>query len=132
MVAGPMTGAWEAMTAAEVNQHRSLKYLPASGWDQYVRDRNNGGRPLTTMGGAQREAFTAGAQRAKRTQALWDTLPTDEPIWELRAGRTSIFRPEENTSELQSLMRISYAAFCFKKKQYQLCIDSISNSTNSN
>src|SRR3546814_567497 len=93
MVAGPMTGAWEAMTAAEVNQHRSLKYLPASGWDQYVRDRNNGGRPLTTMGGAQREAFTAGAQWAKRTQALWDTLPTDEAIWELRAGRTSIFYP---------------------------------------
>src|SRR3546814_2951506 len=25
-------------------------------------------------------------------------------------------RPEEHTSELQSLMRISYAAFCFKKQ----------------
>src|SRR3546814_3152001 len=27
-----------------------------------------------------------------------------------------IFRSEEHTSELQSLMRISYAAFCSKKK----------------
>src|SRR3546814_1798482 len=27
-------------------------------------------------------------------------------------------RPEEHTSELQSLMRISYAVFCFKKKKY--------------
>src|SRR3546814_6028210 len=26
-------------------------------------------------------------------------------------------RPEEHTSELQSLIRISYAVFCFKKKQ---------------
>src|SRR3546814_8087373 len=26
------------------------------------------------------------------------------------------FRSEEHTSELQSLMRISYAVFCFKKK----------------
>src|SRR3546814_5836385 len=26
-------------------------------------------------------------------------------------------RPEEHTSELQSLMRISYAVFCLKKKQ---------------
>src|SRR3546814_9754788 len=27
-------------------------------------------------------------------------------------------RSEENTSELQSLMRISYAVFCLKKKRY--------------
>src|SRR3546814_955420 len=29
------------------------------------------------------------------------------------------FRSEEHTSELQSLMRISYAVFCLKKKQQQ-------------
>src|SRR3546814_6678338 len=29
------------------------------------------------------------------------------------------FRSEEHTSELQSLMRISYAAFCLKKKKSQ-------------
>src|SRR3546814_1722679 len=31
----------------------------------------------------------------------------------------SSFRSEEHTSELQSLMRISYAVFCLKKKQSQ-------------
>src|SRR3546814_3250209 len=30
--------------------------------------------------------------------------------------RTGILRSEEHTSELQSLMRISYAVFCLKKK----------------
>src|SRR3546814_7886026 len=30
-------------------------------------------------------------------------------------------RSEEHTSELQSLMRISYAVFCLKKKQKQKC-----------
>src|SRR3546814_8647580 len=30
----------------------------------------------------------------------------------------SFFRSEEHTSELQSLMRISYAVFCLKKKKY--------------
>src|SRR3546814_8824268 len=30
---------------------------------------------------------------------------------------TSLFRSEEHTSELQSLMRISYAVFCLKKKK---------------
>src|SRR3546814_1774279 len=31
----------------------------------------------------------------------------------------SRFRSEEHTSELQSLMRISYAVFCLKKKKQQ-------------
>src|SRR3546814_1507552 len=31
-----------------------------------------------------------------------------------------IFRSEEHTSELQSLMRISYAVFCLKKKKHTL------------
>src|SRR3546814_7188611 len=43
-------------------------------------------------------------------------------IWlEPRSGGGSIFhftlRSEEHTSELQSLMRISYAVFCLKKKK---------------
>src|SRR3546814_9485288 len=32
-------------------------------------------------------------------------------------GTTPLHRSEEHTSELQSLMRISYAVFCLKKKQ---------------
>src|SRR3546814_3207637 len=32
-------------------------------------------------------------------------------------SRFSCLRSEEHTSELQSLMRISYAVFCLKKKQ---------------
>src|SRR3546814_4958051 len=32
-------------------------------------------------------------------------------------GDRGIFRSEEHTSELQSLMRISYAVFCLKKKK---------------
>src|SRR3546814_6622985 len=33
---------------------------------------------------------------------------------------TPVWRSEEHTSELQSLMRISYAVFCLKKKKYNL------------
>src|SRR3546814_2337511 len=33
------------------------------------------------------------------------------------AHRLAPFRSEEHTSELQSLMRISYAVFCLKKKK---------------
>src|SRR3546814_7019300 len=34
-----------------------------------------------------------------------------------RSGRLAAVRSEEHTSELQSLMRISYAVFCLKKKK---------------
>src|SRR3546814_4371000 len=34
------------------------------------------------------------------------------------SASTRAIRSEEHTSELQSLMRISYAVFCLKKKQY--------------
>src|SRR3546814_1083083 len=37
------------------------------------------------------------------------------PPW-LLAATSSVGRSEEHTSELQSLMRISYAVFCLKKK----------------
>src|SRR3546814_1580819 len=37
-----------------------------------------------------------------------------KPIW--NAVLSSLVRSEEHTSELQSLMRISYAVFCLKKK----------------
>src|SRR3546814_9982954 len=45
----------------------------------------------------------------------------DEPVKGLRGQlnlrRPSARRSEEHTSELQSLMRISYAVFCLKKKK---------------
>src|SRR3546814_5374604 len=41
--------------------------------------------------------------------------PAEEPY-----VRISQFRSEEHTSELQSLMRISYAVFCSKKKKNQI------------
>src|SRR3546814_4304229 len=42
--------------------------------------------------------------------AAWKIAPA------LAAGNCTVIRSEEHTSELQSLMRISYAVFCLKKK----------------
>src|SRR3546814_5818835 len=42
---------------------------------------------------------------------------TAEKIWKIPAGTIQEKRSEEHTSELQSLMRISYAVFCLKKKK---------------
>src|SRR3546814_6926262 len=39
-----------------------------------------------------------------------------EPAGQVAADHVAVARSEEHTSELQSLMRISYAVFCLKKK----------------
>src|SRR3546814_4439942 len=41
-----------------------------------------------------------------------------------RLQQAQVNRSEEHTSELQSLMRISYAVFCLKKKRIENTIDS--------
>src|SRR3546814_3037288 len=49
----------------------------------------------------------------------WRTLPERdrERKFSALAIRQALDRSEEHTSELQSLMRISYAVFCLKKKK---------------
>src|SRR3546814_7848713 len=42
---------------------------------------------------------------------------TFSPGWPVSQSRRAARRSEEHTSELQSLMRISYAVFCLKKKK---------------
>src|SRR3546814_5226012 len=45
-------------------------------------------------------------------------IDEDEPGMLVQGDRHQAERSEEHTSELQSLMRISYAVFCLKKKKY--------------
>src|SRR3546814_9483714 len=47
------------------------------------------------------------------------TYLDNEPLG--RVTSVPLYRSEEHTSELQSLMRISYAVFCSKKKTYAQC-----------
>src|SRR3546814_12889879 len=55
--------------------------------------------------------------RARCTRTWTATCPTTaSPAAAATHGR----RSEEHTSELQSLMRISYAVFCLKKKKEEL------------
>src|SRR3546814_7262737 len=45
-------------------------------------------------------------------------VATEQPVHDtLRTRQPTARRSEEHTSELQSLMRISYAVFCLKKKR---------------
>src|SRR3546814_10914691 len=60
------------------------------------------------------EALTVVLRDAERR--IWS--PFSPPRWlPVRRNREVRDRSEEHTSELQSLMRISYAVFCLKKKK---------------
>src|SRR3546814_4509924 len=83
-------------------------------------------QPYRPAAGRQRHCMS-GYQR-KPSAPLWHLCPTDQlsngtprhgaaaPDAEPGALRSG-YRSEEHTSELQSLMRISYAVFCLKKKK---------------
>src|SRR3546814_7061794 len=80
--------------------HRSVELLPAQ------RARHGVGRQSTPPrgGGSMHETSSTDAPTGRGTQD-----PSFIPA----------LRSEEHTSELQSLMRISYAVFCLKKKNIQ-------------
>src|SRR3546814_5194569 len=65
----------------------------------------------------EQEALTIRAQGAKQAQIIRAEADADASrIYAESFGKDPDFRSEEHTSELQSLMRISYAVFCLKKK----------------
>src|SRR3546814_8386544 len=80
---------------------RVVARLPASS------STNTSSRPFST-------------KKVSSTSWVWAAFPCPgstymiDRVW-ARAG----MRSEEHTSELQSLMRISYAVFCLKKKKKQ-------------
>src|SRR3546814_3871764 len=68
--------------------------------------------PYTTLFRSKRAAFGHGFQF--QSKGLTRHQPRVDPQWSTVRGRS-----EEHTSELQSLMRISYAVFCLKKKTHK-------------
>src|SRR3546814_2192959 len=72
--------------------------------------RSNGGRPGVAV---------TKAPSAVRSPTAWMTAvsaPAVNPRTGVTPPKLTVSRSEEHTSELQSLMRISYAVFCLKKK----------------
>src|SRR3546814_10739064 len=49
-------------------------------------------------------------------KAFEASLLVENHVLDLNVGQVEVFKSEEHTSELQSLMRISYAVFCLKTK----------------
>src|SRR3546814_6569885 len=65
-----------------------------------------------TAGVRKGSVFSKEASQTKIYRELWERAE--------KLGADAVIRSEEHTSELQSLMRISYAVFCLKKKKKKL------------
>src|SRR3546814_4624480 len=70
------------------------------------------GAPLSVAGPSQAQD--------ECTSPVSTTTPPWPPTAPTSSSRAAGYRSEEPTSELQSLMRTSYAVFCLKKKKQQL------------
>src|SRR3546814_5208153 len=75
--------------------------------------------PYTTLFRSDRTSTAGRCVLEKRTLHIHDRLnePGLPPLPQSYASGARTLRSEEHTSELQSLMRISYAVFCLKKKK---------------
>src|SRR3546814_3654816 len=78
----------------------------------FVLDRRNG-QPITPVMERRVPRSTVPGERAAATQPFSTGMPSfaGPPL------RERDMRSEQHTSELQSLMRTSYAVFCLKKKK---------------
>src|SRR3546814_1878104 len=90
--------------------------LPISGRS----DRRRSGKTLRRLPMDGRQA----AERTRRTRRCYLAAAREASVRGRRVAarrrlchRRAMTRSEEHTSELQSLMRISYAVFCLKKKK---------------
>src|SRR3546814_1717194 len=80
-------------------------------------DRAGGGPFRRVLEGT--DVGNVGSGRADET-LVFGVDEADRPVEaDARAGAGEV-RSEEHTSELQSLMRISYAVFCLKKKTHRV------------
>src|SRR3546814_9911527 len=82
---------------------------------------------------AQTQPFSTGLPSFGRPRpsekSMWGLTPIDQAMCRIRFKQArfegTMTRSEEHTSELQSLMRISYAVFCLKKKKKQTILNNI-------
>src|SRR3546814_2159034 len=64
----------------------------------------------------KRQVRTSGERQTAIASRIIPRSQFDDRAWLRVAGHVQVIRSEEHTSELQSLMRNSYAVFCLNKK----------------
>src|SRR3546814_2193251 len=106
----PMTN-----TVKDANESHEMTIAPVS-WEKITRSRI-GLRPEQLDGGRSDDAALCSRLRRREVDGvLFFKQPFTLQTQGFKPTKPGEQRSEEHTSELQSLMRISYAVFCLKQK----------------
>src|SRR3546814_10643382 len=86
----------------------------------FIARHADGGTAILGRGGSDTSAAYFGALLGAQRVEIWTDVPglfsaNPRVVPDARLLTRLDYRSEEHTSELQSLMRISYAVFCLKK-----------------
>src|SRR3546814_8404843 len=117
-------GAWSTLGHGSVSHRGRPRRLAVVGIGHRLPHPATAGLALVT----QRQGNDRiGGTGASAHHALWIAGPGTATVPAALGQRPGVHQPrsEETTSELQSLMRISYAVFCLKKKTNKIQIHSI-------
>src|SRR3546814_7295270 len=95
-------------------------------WDQEIGQQKARKRVGDAVLVARHDGRVRNRQSHRVAEQRGDREPVGQPADHRRLGKGADetdrrMRSEEHTSELQSLMRISYAVFCLKKKNTTTC-----------
>src|SRR3546814_7657287 len=99
---------WSSDVSLPISQYREFPGLPAWRIADHLFRRQAGQSRLVLVGNRTDHPCAAG-------QWAYTQFPVAHRL--SLPGRVRKTRSEEHTSELQSLMRISYAVFCLKKQK---------------
>src|SRR3546814_10547828 len=108
-----MSGIRSTNTKPEMILRRGLH---AAGFRFRLHDRRLPGKPDLVFPRYSAVLFAHGCFWHGHNCHLFRLPATRTDFWAAKIDRNRQVRSEEHTSELQSLMRISYAVFCLKKK----------------
>src|SRR3546814_6853836 len=97
---------------------REFHHLPEVGHRQDARHDRHGDAGRT--GAVEEAEIDIGVEEILGDAARGAGIDLALEMLEFDARRAAVRRSEEHTSELKSLMRISYAVFCLKKKSVNL------------
>src|SRR3546814_10891938 len=102
-----------------IGAHGGVNFVPDSDMDDPLVPHPHKAGELSTVAGIT-DGMSASCERIPWLTVLtcpWRSLATSAAIQRVLPRTNRLMRSEEHTSELQSLMRISYAVFCLKKKK---------------
>src|SRR3546814_10730329 len=101
-----LSGRWSSSILSQINVAHGLRQMSAQRRDELL------GRPREAAVGQMQHSVAVHHARRQRPR-VEIAAPGAAPRQRVQDGD----RSEEHTSELQALMRLSYAGFCLKKKR---------------